>query len=178
MKRVLVGTMVLLSLFAFSARTTFRPAGDPFRQEVLSRINALRTQGCYCGMQYMPPVAPVTWNESLEISAFNHAADMSNKRYFSHYSLDGRRLRERNIEAGYTFTGFQSFRIGENIAHGQRTIREVMRDWTGSPDHCRNLMDPDFQEVGLAVVNSYWVQDFGVRMPAGSRMNYTAREPH
>jgi uncharacterized protein YkwD len=168
-----------MSLFAFTS-AHFIPASESFKQEVLSRINTLRTKGCNCGNKYMPPVEPLVWNDNLEISAYNHAADMYNHHYFSHYSLDGRRLRDRNIQAGYAFAGYQGFRIGENIAQGQRSIREVMRDWANSPDHCKNIMDPSFRDVGLALVNSYWVQDFGVRTPFGSSNNavYTARMPH
>jgi uncharacterized protein YkwD len=179
MKRVLGGILVLTSLFAFTS-VHFVPASESFRREALSRINALRSKGCNCGNKYMPPVEPLEWNANLEISAYNHAADMYNRHYFSHYSLDGRKLRDRNILAGYVFSGYQSFRIGENIAQGQRTLREVMHDWANSPDHCKNIMDPTFKEVAVALVNGYWVQDFGVRIPFNTTNNtaYTARTTH
>ncbi len=72
-------------------------------------------------------------------------------------------MQDRIAMAGYTFNGYRSFMIGENIAQGQMSIAEVMRGWFNSPGHCRNLMNPEFKEVGIAFYNTYWVQDFGGR---------------
>ena len=58
-------------------------------------------------------------------------------------------------------------RLGENIAAGQSTSDEVVRDWMSSPAHRANLLDPSFREIGVAVVPGvapygvYWVQLFG-----------------
>jgi uncharacterized protein YkwD len=53
--------------------------------------------------------------------------------------------------------------IGENIAFGPPTIAEVMQGWFNSPGHCKNLMNPEFKEIGVAEDRTYWVQDFGGR---------------
>ena len=74
-------------------------------------------------------------------------------------------MEDRIALAGYTFKGYRSFMIGENIAQGQQSIAEVMHGWFKSVGHCRNLMNPGFKEVGVAENNSYWVQDFGGREP-------------
>ncbi|WP_202406018.1 CAP domain-containing protein [Hufsiella ginkgonis] len=156
--------------------TTGKPAhtDETFKYEVLGRINTMRAKGCNCGGTYMPPADPVVWNDNLAISAYAHARDMAANRYFSHYSLDGRKLRDRTFAAGYAVTGYKSWTIGENIAQGQRSIREVTNDWFNSPGHCKNLMNPDFREVGVAVENLYWVQDFGGRVPF--KENYQATQ--
>ncbi|WP_205780541.1 CAP domain-containing protein [Mucilaginibacter limnophilus] len=134
-----------------------------FRNEFLTRINKIRQQGCKCGTQQMPPAPPLVWNELLEKAAQGHAEDMYRKHYFSHQSKDGRKIQDRITTAGYTFKGFRSFVIGENIAYGQQSIEEVQNGWFKSEGHCRNLMNPEFKEIGVAWHNKYWVQDFGGR---------------
>lgn len=111
----------------------------------------------------MPPAPPIVWNNTLEASAIGHAKDMEYRNYFSHTSKDGRSIEDRILEAGYTYEGYRSFAIGENIAYGQRSIAEVSDGWFKSEGHCRNLMNPDFKEIGIARSGLYWVQDFGGR---------------
>lgn len=113
----------------------------------------------------MAPAPPLTWNDDLEIAAIKHAADMSKNGYFSHTSRDGRTSDRRMVNAGYTYKGYRSFAVGENIAQGQMSIAEVMAGWFKSPGHCKNLMNPEYKEVGIAKYNDYWVQDFGGRQP-------------
>jgi uncharacterized protein YkwD len=135
-----------------------------FQKEFLKRINKARTEGCKCGKVYMPPVEPLIWNTQLELSALGHAQDMARNKYFSHVSKTGARIKDRITGAGYTYAGFQSFTIGENIALNQRSIREVMNGWLKSPEHCKNIMSPAFKEVGVAMQDYYWVQNFGGRV--------------
>jgi len=134
-----------------------------FRASFLDKINTARARGCYCGVTYMPPAPPLVWNEQLEVAAVRHADDMAANSYFSHTSRDGRTMQDRIRMAGYTFNGFKSYQIGENIAYGPQTIAEVMDGWLKSPGHCKNLMNPDFKEIGINENNGYWVQDFGGR---------------
>ncbi|CAF1546581.1 unnamed protein product, partial [Didymodactylos carnosus] len=109
-------------------------------------------------------------NEALKIAVKNKdprnesaVQDMAKRNYFSHTSKDGRSMEDRIVSAGYKFKGFKSFAIGENIAQGQQSIAEVMDGWFKSEGHCKNLMNPDFKEIGVAEYKSYWVQDFGSR---------------
>jgi uncharacterized protein YkwD len=136
-----------------------------FKQEFLDRINIARQKGCNCGHKFYPPAPPMTWNDQLEDAARGHALDMDKRNYFSHTSKDGRSMSDRIVQAGYYFKGFKSFTVGENIAQGQMSIAEVMAGWLKSEGHCRNLMNPDFKEVGISEVDHYWVQDFGGREP-------------
>lgn len=135
-----------------------------FKHEFLKQINHIRATGCTCGTTYMAPAAPLVWNENLEKAARGHSWDMSNNNYFSHTSKDGRSMEDRIVFAGYIFKGFKSFAIGENIAFGQTSITEVMNGWIKSPGHCKNLLNPQFKEVGVAEDHNYWVQDFGGRV--------------
>src|SRR5208282_395323 len=62
--------------------------------------------------------------------------------------------------------GFQSRGVvGENVAAGAVNADEVVRGWLASPEHCENLMDGRFSQMGVAyAVNLesssaiYWTQ--------------------
>lgn len=111
----------------------------------------------------MPPVKPLLWNTLLERSASGHASDMSKRKYFAHTSLSGKTIKNRIEEAGYTLSGMRRYVIGENIAVGQRSVEDVMKSWIKSEGHCKNIMNNNFREIGVAKNNLYWVQDFGMR---------------
>ena len=165
MKKYFLGALLALSVLAFSSFVLANRADDyaSFKQDFLDLINETRAKGCKCGNTYMPPVPPLTWNSDLEEAAKGHARDMAKRKYFSHESKDGRTMNTRIITAGYIYKGWKSFMIGENIAFGQTSIREVMAGWFKSEGHCHNLMNPGFKEVGVAEHDKYWVQDFGGR---------------
>ncbi|WP_345955554.1 CAP domain-containing protein [Mucilaginibacter sp. PAMB04168] len=142
---------------------------NSFKNEFLSRINKVRQEGCKCGTNYMRPAPPLTWNNELADAARAHARDMSKRDYFSHTSKDGRTIEDRIMAAGYTYDGYKSYAIAENIAKGQQSIAEVTDGWFKSPGHCRNLMNPDLREIGIAEYDKYWVQDFGGREAFSAR---------
>jgi len=156
--------LALAIIFLFTQNVKSQPRADnKFKKEFLERINRTRLQGCNCGVTYMPPVPPLTWNDVLEKAAMGHAKDMANKNYFSHESKDGSSPYNRVENAGYRTNGYKSYTVGENIAQGQQSIAEVMAGWFKSEGHCRNLMNPGFKEVGVAEYDTYWVQEFGGR---------------
>jgi uncharacterized protein YkwD len=86
--------------------------------------------------------------------------------FFAHNSFDGSTFDTRIKAAGYP----PSYDIlGENIAAGQVGIDAVMTAWINSPDHCANIMNPRFADVGLVCVpgtasttyQTYWTMDLG-----------------
>ena len=76
--------------------------------------------------------------------------------------------------------GYSWSAAGENIASGFSTPWAVVRGWMGSPDHCRNILDPQYADLGVGVNThrlgiygpSTWTQDFGLwmghRAPSGN----------
>ena len=131
---------------------------------VLERINKLRKNGCKCGRKRMKPVRPVTWNNTLETSAYEHAKEMQTYNYFAHHSIAGEDIGDRLDKLGYKWQY-----VGENLAVGQKTFDEAMKDWIESPSHCRMLMNPDMKEVAISKYGKYWVQHFGTLMPPKTR---------
>jgi len=171
MKRLTRWVFTCALLFVVVKANCQQTASTPqFRREFLANINRTRARGCNCGVTYMPPAPPIVWNYQLELAAMGHAADMAERNYFSHTSLDGRTMQYRIGAAGYTFKGFRSYAVGENIAMGPESITEVMEGWFKSPGHCKNLMNPGFKEVGVAENSTYWVQDFGGREAFSAEM--------
>ena len=131
------------------------------RDYILSRVNRVRTRGCKCGSEWMEPVNSVQWNVVLEQTAREHADQMESYDFFSHHSLDGKNIGQRLDEAGYKWRY-----AGENIAEGQGSFDEVLNDWIESTTHCKMLMNPKMEEMGVARVGRYWVQHFGTKMPS------------
>ena len=164
MKRIFPAAIMIL-VICLSCITILPKQFDDrqFKKDFLIRINDARVKGCNCGTTYMPPAPPLVWNDELAKAALGHAQDMADLGYFSHTSKDGRSMADRMIAAGYTYKGFKSYGIGENIAQGQMSIAKVMAGWLKSPGHCKNLMNSSFKEIGVAEYNHYWVQDFGGR---------------
>jgi uncharacterized protein YkwD len=70
---------------------------------------------------------------------------MAKFRFLAHEGRDGSTPAIRATRAGYTWRI-----VGENVAAGPESAEEVMRGWEESPDHCRNLLDPQFTTMGLA----------------------------
>jgi uncharacterized protein YkwD len=134
-----------------------------FAASVLARINALRAAGANCGSQgAFAPALPLHWNRLLTQAAASHTADMAANDYFSHTSADGRTMVDRVNATGYAWSS-----LGENIAAGYATVDSVIDGWMHSDGHCANLMNPAFDDVGLACVDGaagsrygrYWTQD-------------------
>lgn len=162
-----MGALLLISFICVCA---FKPwvsqdENFNFQGDFLKLINKTLTKGCNCGNKYYPGAKALVWNDDLATAAQRHADDMARQQYFDHTSKDGRSMSDRIVSAGYFFKGFKSFAVGENIAFGQNSIKEVMAGWFKSEGHCQNLMNPQFKEIGVAENSKYWVQDFGGREP-------------
>ena len=134
-------------------------------ENVMRKVNAARAYGMTCGGQKMPPAPPLAWNEALFSAAARHSADMARRNYFDHVSPDGKRVGARAAAEGYSWRA-----IGENIAGGDRTLDGAMEGWITSPGHCRNIMSPEYTEIGLAcgersgtTWGTYWTMVLGRR---------------
>jgi uncharacterized protein YkwD len=147
----------------------------------LEAINEARAVEQNCGSKGIKPaVDPVTWNDALYQASYMHTNDLIATKTFSHtgsgqatditaqklHPGKGSSVSERIKHSGYDMRGY-----GENIAAGTDTdtAQKVVKMWLTSPGHCSNLMNPNFQEVGMAHIHdegsrykNYWTQDFGI----------------
>lgn len=158
---------------AAHAHSQARPQAQPLPQvddcakgvsaeQVLARVNAMRAQRQYCGPKPFAAVAPLSWDARLQASAQAYADELSLLDKLTHIDQRGQGLRERVLERGYVFR-----QVAENLAGGPQYLDEVMAGWLGSEGHCENLMEPRFQDIGMACVagpgelERYWVMHLG-----------------
>ena len=129
---------------------------DENTRELLALVNQLRKTGCRCGRKKMKSAPPLKMNRLLNQAAQVHAQDMASKKFFDHQGSNGSKISDRISKTGYDWQA-----VGENIFWGRVGIQEVFQGWKDSPSHCKNMMNPDFREMGFAKVGIYWVQDLG-----------------
>jgi uncharacterized protein YkwD len=152
--------IVLAAPFAPSPGLTGPAAG----RRVLELVNQARARARNCGDQPFAAAPPLRWNDTLATASLRHAEDMARHNYFSHTGRDRSNPAQRVERAGYRYR-----MTGENIASGaQMTPDDAVAGWIKSPDHCANLMNAGYTEMGAAyAVNAnsemgvYWAQVFG-----------------
>lgn len=86
-------------------------------------------------------------NEALSEAARRKAADMFTFDYWSHYSPTGRDPWSFFKEVNYDY-----LYAGENLARDFTTSEAVVAAWMASPTHKENIVNPRYQEIGVAVV--------------------------
>lgn len=132
-------------------------------QAILKAVNEARASARRCGGQRVDAAPPLAWSPKLGEIALAHSRDMAQHNYFNHQAKDGSLAGQRATAAGYAWQ-----QIGENIAAGQGEPSQVVAGWLASPNHCFNIMNADFTQMGAAyAVNPqsdasiYWTQVFG-----------------
>jgi hypothetical protein len=90
---------------------------------------------------------PLSENPILDRSAYLKAKDILEKDYFSHRSPEG-------ISPWYWFkvSGYDYQFAGENLAIGFLDSKEVHDAWMASPTHRQNILNPNYKEIGIAVL--------------------------
>lgn len=143
MRKILIFFMVFsLATLSFS---------DDYRKEIFQMVNAERTANGLPKLEI---------DERLNALADKKAKIMADEKNLSHtaggYSSFSDLIKENNIKY---------WTVGENIASGWRTPKEVMEAWLASKGHRANILNPKFSHIGLGkAVDSdgkiYWVQLF------------------
>ena len=123
------------------------------QEDFLIKLNKIRAVGRNCGDMYYPAAPPLVINNRLVEAAKNHSLDMSKHNFIGHISTNGDSLVERLAKVNYAWRA-----IGENVAHNQRNIDEVLGDWLSSAGHCSNMMSIEYNQTGVAQQNWYWTQ--------------------
>lgn len=92
-------------------------------------------------------VGPLVENKKLDDAALLKAKDMLEKDYFAHQSPEG-------ITPWYWFLkiGYNYKYAGENLAIGFLNSEDVYRAWFDSISHRKNMVNPNYKEIGTAVL--------------------------
>lgn len=122
-----------------------------FEQRVLELINQQRAQYGLSALSY---------NGALDNAAEKHNEQMAIVGKMAHDGIGdgdpGERIRAEGWRNAW----------GENVATGQTSPEQVVREWMNSPDHRRNILDPNFRYMGVSYTTgangrTYWAQEFG-----------------
>ena len=131
---------------------------DVNARELISLTNDYRKN---LGLNELQP------NARLTQAAVNKARDLLNKQYFAHTSPDNKKFSDWIKEVGYKY-----FYVGENLAIDFNNNQDLFRAWLNSPTHKENIIKPQYQEIGVGVVEGKYknqptvvvVQLFGSRI--------------
>lgn len=93
-------------------------------------------------------LSPLQINEKLNQAAVAKAQHMFGEQYWAHSSPTGIQPWTFIKNAGYVYKY-----AGENLARDFDSTGEMMVAWMNSPTHKENIVNPNFTEIGLAVVN-------------------------
>ncbi|MEM8571258.1 MAG: CAP domain-containing protein [Pseudomonadota bacterium] len=124
-----------------------------FEAEVLDLTNAFRAEH---GLD------PLQADLKLTAAAEDWSQTMADEDVFEH----------SDTAAQVEDEGYEWRALGENIAVGYTTPEDVVNGWIGSEGHRANLLNEDFQEIGIGYVyrendggdapyGHYWTQIFG-----------------
>jgi uncharacterized protein YkwD len=91
---------------------------------------------------------PLKLSPELTAAAKAHARDLAKWDRISHYGSDGSNPWDRVKR-----TGYKAKLAAENVGTGQVSFPEVMKGWKDSPGHNKNLLLPDAEQMGLALVS-------------------------
>lgn len=90
---------------------------------------------------------PLSENPKLVQAAYLKAKDILDKDYFAHWGPDGKSPWYWFRVAGYDYQY-----AGENLAIGFLDSKEVHEAWMNSPSHRQNILNPNYREIGIAVL--------------------------
>lgn len=138
-----------LPIFSHAAQTT--------GADLVARTNQIRVEH---------GLTALTNNAALEQAATAKANDMIANHYFAHTSPTGKTPWSFFSTAGYRFTS-----AAENLALEPNATTDPTAAWMSSSTHRQNILDPKFQDIGIAIVSgtykgvptTFVVQLFGSR---------------
>lgn len=90
----------------------------------------------------------LTLNSALAIAAQEKAKNMAAQGYFDHYGPHGETPWQYILAADYEYQY-----AGENLAMNFSQAENVMKAWMRSDAHRDNILDPHYQEIGVAVTD-------------------------
>lgn len=126
-------------------------------QQIIDLTNQQRVQN---------GLPPLTIDPRLIEAAQIHAGDMARLGQMEH-DLPGAALPTLQDRAG--FVGYKYAWLGENIAFNYADAASVVAGWMQSPGHRANILNPNFNDIGVGVAldsqgQPYYCQVFGSQL--------------
>ena len=149
----IIGFMVLVTSLPTANAVTWQ-------EQMLDSINSIRAE---------KSMTPLKMCRPLVKAAQSYAKKMALQDFLNHTGKDGSTPGSRIQKAGYDWMNSRkSSMIAENIAAGQNSVLEVMRGWSKSKSHYKNMVTLEFTHVGFGMAinpnskyKKFWVQNLG-----------------
>ena len=139
---IIAVTIGLLGFWAYHLIVTRTPQvveprfeGTP--TELVRETNTIRA---------LHDLMPLKENPTLNLVASDKCQDMVKRNYFEHVDPDGKEVYEI-----FKARGLEYKIAGENLAYNYNKTLTVIGEWYKSPTHRKNLVEPQFTEVGHAI---------------------------
>ncbi len=91
---------------------------------------------------------PLSTNNVLSQAAIAKGNDMFAKDYWAHFAPDGTSPWSFFLSFGYKYRY-----AGENLARDFSDSSSTVTAWMNSPSHRENMLNPNYKEIGVGVVN-------------------------
>lgn len=136
---LLVGLQLAYNYNALGKPKILGYATNVSAKDVAAAVNEARTA------EGLPPLEV---NQTLGKAASLKADHMLSADYWAHDSPDGVQPWHWYDQAQYSYQA-----AGENLAKGFHTSKALATAWMNSPSHRKNMLNPNFKDMGIAVVN-------------------------
>ncbi len=138
---VAVGLLAASAFAGARSETTLQT----LNRRVLTEVNRFRAAH---------HLRPLRESAALDDSARQHSLQMGTLGYFAHSSADGTSFWQR-IRQYYSARHFSYWSVGENLLWAAPNVsaRRALRMWIASPEHRRNLLTPQFRQIGISSVH-------------------------
>ena len=106
-------------------------------------------------------LAPLLISDTLSEAGDRHSSDMGKYAFFDHFTKAsdwfkvGASPVDRMTATGYVYSSYK----GENIAAGYSTAEAVFQGWKNSPGHNANMLNPNFNVIGIGYVSDGHITD-------------------
>ncbi|MEI7690548.1 MAG: CAP domain-containing protein [bacterium] len=134
---VLLSSQVLLGVTYVSGPTLTADNIEVLKQNVIQLTNDERVKD---------GESALTENKALDLAAQTKLDDMFTRNYWDHVAPDGKQAWDF-INA----TDYQYVYAGENLARGFLDAKSSMNAWMNSPSHRKNILNPNYRDIGVAV---------------------------
>ena len=141
----IVPAVAILAIIAFGIITfVLANASEISPENIVKLVNDQRTAN---------GLSPVKINAELQNAAITKSQDMIYRNYFDHYAF-GQTPWMFILRSGYNYSV-----AGENLAKGFSTSEGIVNAWMNSPTHKANILNPDYQEIGVGVVKGVYTEN-------------------
>jgi len=149
-KIIRTSTLALFVVFVLIIQLSFNfvTTGRAFLLGFATDINAVNLIKLTNQERISQGLSPLTINQRLNQAAQAKATDMFVKNYWGHFAPDG-----TSPWSFFIHTGYKYKYAGENLAKDFNTSNGVMSGWMASSAHKANILDTNYTDIGVAVLD-------------------------